>query len=118
MSGPRASGEARMKSIARYVLKYPKLVWKYDRGGSCENVIDVFSDSDWDLGVQRVGGVIVVDGGTVKHWSSTQATVAMSVGEAEYLAMVQAAAGGLALVALGQDLGTNSFCAFGWQFYR
>ena len=42
MSNPRVSGEARMKRIARYLLKYPKLVWKYDRGKTDEHVIDVF----------------------------------------------------------------------------
>ena len=47
MSNPRVTGEARMKRIARYLLKYPKLVWKHDRGKTDEHVIDVFSDSDW-----------------------------------------------------------------------
>ena len=32
MSNPRVSGEARIKRNARYLPKYPKLVWKYDRG--------------------------------------------------------------------------------------
>ena len=109
MSNPRVSGEARMKRIARYLLKYPKLVWKYDRGKTDEHVIDVFSDSDW-AACRRSrrstsGGVVVIDGGTVKHWSRTQATIALSVGEAEYYALVKAAAEGLAMVALGRDLG-------------
>ena len=43
----------------------------------------------------------MIDGGTVKHWSSTQATIALSVGEAGYYALVKAAAEGLAMVALG-----------------
>ena len=47
----------------------------------------------------------MIDGGTVKHWSSTQATIALSVGQAEYYALVKAAAEGLAMVALGRDLG-------------
>ena len=47
----------------------------------------------------------MIDGGTVKHWSSTQATIALSVGVAEYYALVKAAAEGLAMVALGRDLG-------------
>ena len=98
-----------MKRIARYLLKYPVLVWKFDRGEQGENVFDVYSDSDW-AACRRSrrstsGGVIVVDGGTVKHWSSTQATIALSVGEAEYYALVKAAAEGLALQALAQDLG-------------
>ena len=49
--------------------------------------------------------MIVVDGGTVKHRSSTQATIALLVGEAEYYAFVKAAAEGLATVPLGRDLG-------------
>ena len=109
MSGPRASGEARMKRIARYLAKYPELVWRYGRGEPGEDVVDVYSDSDW-AACRRSrrstsGGVIVVDGGTVKHWSSTQATIALSVGEAEYYALVKAAAEGLALLALARDLG-------------
>ena len=103
MSNPRVSGVDRMKRIARYLLKYPKLVWKYDRGKT-----DFFSDSDW-AACRRSrrstsGGVIVIDGGTVKHWCSTQATIALSVGEAEYYALVKAAVEGLAMVALGRDL--------------
>ena len=47
----------------------------------------------------------MIDGGTVKHWSSTQATIAMSVGEAEYYALVKSAAEGLAFIALAKDLG-------------
>ena len=81
------------------------------RAGKCrdEHVIDVFSDSDW-AACQRSrrstsGGVTLIDGGTVKHWNSTQATIASSVGEAENYALVTAAAEGLTMVALGRDLG-------------
>ena len=42
-----------------------------------------------------------MNGGTVKHWCSTQAIIALSVVEAEYYALVKAAAEGLAMVALG-----------------
>ena len=42
MSNPRVSGEARKKRLDRSPLRYPKLVWKYDRGKSAEHVIDVF----------------------------------------------------------------------------
>ena len=51
------------------------------------------------------GGVAVISGGAIKHWSSTQGTIALSVGEAEYYAMIKAAAEGLGLVALGMDMG-------------
>ena len=48
MANPRVSGEAPMKRIARYLWKYPQLVWKNDRGKSDEHVIDIFSHSDVD----------------------------------------------------------------------
>ena len=103
MTNRRASGEARMQRIATYVLKYPTVAWKNDRD---EHVIDVFTDSDW-AACRRSrrstsGGVIVIDDGTVKHWSSRQATIALPVGEAEHCALVKAAAAGLAMVALGR----------------
>ena len=42
---------------------------------------------------------------TVKSYSATQISVATSVGEAEYYAALRGAAEGLALQALGRDLG-------------
>ena len=82
-----------MIRVARYLLKYPKLVRKYDRGEWSENDIDVLSDSQWAAFPRSrrstSGCVIVVDGRTVKHWSSTQATIAMPLGEAEYYVMVK-----------------------------
>ena len=109
MARPRASGAARMKRVARYLSKYPKLVWHFGRGHDLEDIIDVYSDSDW-AGCRRTrrstsGGVATIDGCTVKHWSSTQGSVALSVGEAEYYALIKAAAEGLGLVALGKDMG-------------
>ena len=72
-------------------------------------MIEVSSDSDW-AGDKRTrkstsGGVAVISGGAIKHWGSTQGTIALSVGEAEYYAMIKAAAEGLGLAALGKDMG-------------
>ena len=44
-------------------------------------------------------------GGLVKSWSSTQKCIALSVGEAEYVACAKAAAEGLHLASLLSDLG-------------
>ena len=49
--------------------------------------------------------MLVGGGGVVKTWSSTQATVALSSGEAEYYALVRAAAEGLGMRVLMADLG-------------
>ena len=53
----------------------------------------MYTDSNW-AGCSRTrrstsGGIVVLDGGALKSWSSTQATVAMSSGEAEYYALVK-----------------------------
>jgi hypothetical protein len=49
--------------------------------------------------------VAAIDVTAIKHWSSTQGSVALSVGEAEYYALIKAVAEGLGIVALGRDLG-------------
>ena len=110
MSKPTTRGRERLKRLARYLLVYPRLVWRYtNEPREDEDTLDVFSDSDW--AGDRVsrkstsGGVAVLDGGTVKSWSSTQSTIAMSVGEAEYYALVKAAAEALGMQSLARDLG-------------
>ena len=47
----------------------------------------------------------MIAGGVVKTWSSTQATLSLSVGEAEYYAMIKAAAEGFGIQALAKDVG-------------
>ena len=48
---------------------------------------------------------MTVGGGTTKTWSSKQATVAQSSGEAEYYAMVRAASEALGMQSVMRDLG-------------
>jgi hypothetical protein len=96
--------------LGRYLLQYPPLVWKFTEGGSLgPEFLDVYSDSDWagDKLTRKStsGGVAAVDGGAVKTWSSTQSTIALSSGEAEYYALVKAAAEGLGIQAIARDLG-------------
>jgi hypothetical protein len=110
MAKPTLGSRAKLKRLARYLLSYPRLVWRFTgERRDDEEVLDVFSDSDW-AGDRRTrkstsGGVAVLSGGTVKSWSSTQGTIAMSVGEAEYYAMVKAAAEALGMQSLARDLG-------------
>jgi hypothetical protein len=60
-------------------------------------VLRVYSGSDWaGCKVSRKstsGGVVVLNGSLLKAWSSTQATIATSSGEAEKNALVKAAYG-------------------------
>ena len=50
-------------------------------------------------------GVAAISGGIIKSWSSTQSSIALSSGEAEYYALTKAAAEGLGIQALAADLG-------------
>lgn len=110
MAKPSQASMARMKRLARYLLRYPKGVIHYKADPQEEeDRVDVYSDSDW-AGCPRTrkstsGGVAVVGGGVVKSWSGAQATRALSSGEAEYGAAIRASAEGLGLVALMSDLG-------------
>ena len=114
MATPKVSSIAKLKHLARYISGHPRLVWVFDEGDGLggedhEECIDVYTDSNW-AGCLRTrrstsGGIVVLDGGALKSWSSTQATVALSSGEAEYYALVKGAAEGLGIQALMKDLG-------------
>ena len=114
MAKPTGRSMARMKRLARYLLEHPETVIVFsaandDRGRS---VIHVYSDSDW-AGCPKTrrsttGGILTVDGGVVKAWSSMQTTVAQSSGEAEYYAMVRASAEALGLQSIMKDMGWSA----------
>ena len=68
----------------------------------------VYSDSDW-AGCLRTrkstSGGDDIPGGILKTWSSTQASIAQSSGEAEYYALVRAASEALGMKSIMNDLG-------------
>ena len=71
-------------------------------------VISAYSDSDW-AGCSRTrrstsGGVIMRGDHLLTHWASTQATVALSVAEAELNAIVKAASEALGLINMYKDM--------------
>jgi hypothetical protein len=113
MSAPTEKSLAKMKHLARYLLNFPRATIRFqDTFETNDQVIEVFSDSDWAgcLKTRRStsGGVMMVAGGLVKTWSSTQATVAQSSGEAEYYALVRAASEALGLQSIMKDLGWHA----------
>ena len=74
--------------------------------------VDVFSDTDW-AGCKATrkstsGGVACVGCGVVKSWSKTQGSIALSVGEAEYYALVKGAAEAIGMRSLMADLGVET----------
>ena len=53
----------------------------------------------------NIGGVVKLGSHVIKSWSTTQATVALSSGEAELYALVKGAAQSLGMISLGADMG-------------
>ena len=110
MSKPTQKSWEKLKRVARYLKKYPVLRFEYrEETGEKELVLRVYADSDWagckETRKSRSGGFALLGGGLVKSWSNRQATPALSSGEAEYYAVVKAAAEALGMEALAKDLG-------------
>ena len=113
MAKPRVASMAKLKRLARYLLRFRRGTIHFRAQPEADDTrVEVYSDSDW-AGCRRTrkstsGGVLMVGGGVLKTWSGTQATVALSSGEAEYNAVTRASAEGLGMVALMGDLGWPS----------
>ena len=96
--------------MARYLAGAPGLVWEYHVVPEADGIwIDALVDSDWagcrSTRKSTSGGILCLAGAGIKSWSSTQGSVALSSGEAEYYASMKGAAEALGLQALAADLG-------------
>ena len=70
--------------------------------------MDVYTDTDW-AGCPKTrkstsGGSVMFGSHLIKHWSSTQTSVALSSGEAEFAGVIRGAGQGLGYQALLRDL--------------
>jgi hypothetical protein len=110
MSKPTTGSFEAIKRLGRFLVGQPRLVWRYVFQDDCG--ITVYSDTDW-AGCPRTrkstsGGCILVGRHLIKTWSSTQASVALSSGEAEFYGVVKAAGAGLGYQALMRDFGVDA----------
>ena len=123
MAKPTESSWAALKRLCRYLVGLPRMVYVYR--WQTVNVIDVYTDTDW-AGCPRTrkstsGGCVLLGSHTTKTWSSTQASIALSSGEAEFNGVVRGSGVGLGYRSLLKDLGhtvplrvwTDSSCALG-----
>ena len=109
MAAPTDLGIAALKRIARFLCGKPRLIYRYDFQTASE--ITVYTDTDW-AGCPKTrrstsGGAILVGSHLIKAWSSTQPTVSLSSGEAEFYGLVKASGMGLGYQALMQDAGID-----------
>ena len=97
-----------LRRVVRYLVGAPRIVWEYPFQ---EQVSDFQIYVDTDVGGCHTtrrstnGGAMMHGSHLIKHWSTTQTTVALSSGEAELTGIVKGAAQGLGLQSLAADLG-------------
>ena len=110
MAKPRQGDWAALKRIGRYFKGAPRLIQQFS-WQELPKTVDVFTDSDW-AGCKSTcrstsGGITRFGAHTLKTWSSTQATVALSSAEAELYALTKGAAQALGFITLLADLGVE-----------
>ena len=123
MAKPTESSWSALKRLCRYLVGLPRMVYVYR--WQTVNVIDCYTDTDW-AGCPRTrkstsGGCVLLGSHTIKTWSSTQSSIALSSGEAEFNGVVRGSGIGLGYRSLLKDLGhdvplrvwTDSSCALG-----
>ena len=108
MSSPTTRSHERLKRLARYLMGVAEVKFYY-RWQSEVSELSVFVDSDW-AGCRRTrrstsGGCMMVGLHTLRTWSTTQSTVAMSSAEAEYYALVEGAVRSIGLQSMMKQLG-------------
>ena len=109
MSAPTDVGLAALKRLVRFLLGRKRLVFRYpwQRAG----MLECYSDTDW-AGCPKTrkstsGGCLMLGGHLLKTWSSTQPSVSLSSGEAEYYGVVKAAGIAIGHQSLMSDLGMH-----------
>ena len=108
MSKPTVGAWMRLKRIGRYLRGCPRLVQRFDYQ-ELPMHFKVYADSDW-AGCRTTrkstsGGCLMLGRHVIRGWSSTQAVIALSSGEAEYYAMLKAASMASGMRAIADDLG-------------
>ena len=107
MSAPTELAMTALKRLGRYLIGKPRLVFRYPYQDA--STVDCYSDTDW-AGCPRTrkstsGGVILLGEHILKTYSSTQPTVSLSSGEAEFYGVVRASGAALGQQSLFADLG-------------
>ena len=113
MSSPCEGDRIRLKRILRYLKGVPSVELWYGWQRRSE-VLVAYCDSDW-AGCKRTrkstsGGVILNGQHCLHHWSSTQATIALSVGEAELNASIKASVEAIGMRDMSRDVGLVRRC--------
>jgi hypothetical protein len=109
MSDPMQHDWEKLKRVARYLIKVPSLSALFPWGNSDDQVLKVFTDSDWagdrETRKSTSAGCAMWCGGTIRHWTKQQKVIAKSSAEAELYAATLAASEAKGMTATMRDLG-------------
>ena len=93
MAKPRRRDVSAAKRLARYLVTRMRMVCHFKKQER-PNFMEGWSDSDWagclETRKSTSGGILKFGKDILKAWSTTQNTIALSSGEAEYYALVKA----------------------------
>lgn len=108
MAKPRIGDERKIKRVIRYLIKNPTFVSYFDWQAGCRDLV-LFTDSDWanDTVTRRStsGGVVMIGGHLISHWSRVQNSIALSSGEAELNAAIKGISEIIGISNLGEEIG-------------
>ena len=107
---PNKKSHEKLKRLTRYLAGQPRLVhlypWQTSEEGS---TLNVYVDTDFagcrESRRSTSGGVAMLGRHTVKHWSKTQTTLALSSGEAELHGISAGIAQAIGVQTILKDLG-------------
>ena len=102
---------------ARYLRGVERVMCPMRAGTHDEMKVDVRVELDWADGTKRKstsGGMMMIVGTVVKHWSRKQATGALSAAEAEHYAVITGAPEALRMQSLMTDSGRVHGVVSGW----
>ena len=110
MSSPDTDSIAKLKRLGRYLKGTPRYVTKYPYQEIFDK-ITLWTDTD-SAGCTKSrkstsAGIIQLGKHLIKSWSTNQAVIALSSGEAEYYGMVKGGSMGLGSKAILDDLGIH-----------
>ncbi len=107
MSNPTEVSLNALKRLGRFVAGHRRLVYHYP--WQTADRVDTYSDTDW-AGCPKSrkstsGGCLMLGRHLLKSWSSTQTSIALSSGEAEFYGVVKAGGVSLGFQSLLADVG-------------
>ena len=107
MANPTEKDMVKLKRVIRYLRGKPRMEMMFEWQAPSKHLV-TFVDSDWAgcaaTRKSTSGGIVTYGKHVLAHWSSTQATIALSSGEAELNALVKGASEALGIVNLFSDL--------------